>query len=70
MSAAEVGTLALPTHKEMEDTIVQMVTGPRHSAPRSPWSGLKLFKLQDWVDGGLNPLFQRYKKHELSLSTK
>ena len=34
MSAAQVGTLALPTHKEMEDTIVQMVTGPRHSAPR------------------------------------
>jgi predicted O-linked N-acetylglucosamine transferase (SPINDLY family) len=70
MSAAQMGTLALPTHKEMEDTIVQMVTGPRHSAPRSPWSGLGLFRLQDWVDGGLNPLFQRYKKHDLSLSTK
>ena len=37
---------------------------------RSPWSGLGLFRLQDWVDGGLNPLFQRYKKHDLSLSTK
>lgn len=60
--------LSRTTHKELEDQVIQLATGPKFSNQRNrEYDHLKLFDMKQWSTGGLNLLMQRYKKHGLTV---